>query len=389
MPIPAESRPTPLPEAPATTAPARPVVEAWVPLKVPPVLLAGDFPPPELWSASLPGIPEAPSSPTPSVETGVAFPPSVALWIRPRDPFCIVVFWQVNRPALDAFAAAEGRGTLRLRLTGGLRPDQILLDEELPFSTDHRFVPVPDAGCRYVAEIGFDAHGAWRELARSSPMTTPVAGPTSGWTPLAPLVTPVIPTANPVRNVEALPAASRASVPSASPVDPGAEALLSLVWEPATVPAPLSSAETTQWVARVVTAPRPAESPGLPGSAELVQALPPLPSSADHPAAQSSAPGFWFEVNAEIVLYGRTERDARVTIGGRPVTLRPDGSFSFRFSLPDGAYELPVVATCARGDDERTAQLQFARATEYGGEVGRHPQDPALKPPGVESVTSA
>jgi hypothetical protein len=48
---------------------------------------------------------------------------------------------------------------------------------------------------------------------------------------------------------------------------------------------------------------------------------------------------FWFNVNAELVVYGATEPDATVTIGGRMIKLRPDGSFSYRFALPDGAYE--------------------------------------------------
>ena len=91
--------------------------------------------------------------------------------------------------------------------------------------------------------------------------------------------------------------------------------------------------------------------------------------------------GFWFNVNAELVIYGATERDATVTIGGRKIKLRPDGSFSFRFALPDGQYPLPVVAVSADQTDGRAAELKFARATEYHGDVGAHPQDAALKSP--------
>jgi hypothetical protein len=93
------------------------------------------------------------------------------------------------------------------------------------------------------------------------------------------------------------------------------------------------------------------------------------------------AKGFWFNVNAELIVYGATEPDATVTIGGRTIKLRPDGSFSYRFALPDGKYELPVLATSADGDDSRSAELKFSRNTRYRGEVGVHPQDSALKPP--------
>ena len=96
--------------------------------------------------------------------------------------------------------------------------------------------------------------------------------------------------------------------------------------------------------------------------------------------------GFWFNVNAELIIYGATERDATVTIGGRTIKLRPDGSFSYRFALPDGRYELPAVATSADATDSRSAELSFSRATNYRGDVQQHPQDAALKPPRPEHV---
>jgi hypothetical protein len=89
--------------------------------------------------------------------------------------------------------------------------------------------------------------------------------------------------------------------------------------------------------------------------------------------------GFWFNVNAELIVYGATERDATVSIGGRKIKLRPDGSFSYRFALPDGHYEMPVVAISADETDGRAAEMKFSRSTEYRGDVGAHPQDPSLQ----------
>ena len=91
--------------------------------------------------------------------------------------------------------------------------------------------------------------------------------------------------------------------------------------------------------------------------------------------------GFWFNVNAELVVYGATEPDASVSIGGRMIKLRPDGSFSYRFALPDGAHELPVVAVSANQTGSRAAELRFHRRTEYRGDVSAHPQDPSLRTP--------
>jgi hypothetical protein len=68
-----------------------------------------------------------------------------------------------------------------------------------------------------------------------------------------------------------------------------------------------------------------------------------------------------------------------VTIGGRKIRLRPDGSFSYRFALPDGQYEMPIVAVSADQTDGRAAELKFSRSTEFRGDVGAHPQDPELQ----------
>ncbi len=66
--------------------------------------------------------------------------------------------------------------------------------------------------------------------------------------------------------------------------------------------------------------------------------------------AEPAAKGFWFNVNAELIIYGATEPNAKVTLGGHEIKLRSDGTFSFRFALPDGKYDLPAVAVSADGD---------------------------------------
>jgi hypothetical protein len=110
-------------------------------------------------------------------------------------------------------------------------------------------------------------------------------------------------------------------------------------------------------------------------------------SSVSSPFGGAERPrGFWFNVNAELIIYGATEPDASVTIGDRPIKLRPDGSFSFRFALPDGQYSLPAAAHSADGVETRRAHLKFSRETAYQGEVGAHPQDKKLKPPLVSAV---
>jgi hypothetical protein len=114
-----------------------------------------------------------------------------------------------------------------------------------------------------------------------------------------------------------------------------------------------------------------------------------LPSSAAVPVPPAAGAGrrFWFNINAELIVYGATEPDARVTVDGEPVALRPDGSFTLRFALPDGEYALQAVAEAADGAEHRQARLKFARRTHYRGVVGRAPTDPTLAAPRPEAPT--
>jgi hypothetical protein len=97
----------------------------------------------------------------------------------------------------------------------------------------------------------------------------------------------------------------------------------------------------------------------------------------------SAAPqkGFWFAVNAELIIYGATEPDATVTVDGKPIKLRTDGTFSFHYSFPDGQYKLPVVAVSKAGDDKREVQLTFERQSRARGEVGVVKEPAHLKSP--------
>lgn len=73
---------------------------------------------------------------------------------------------------------------------------------------------------------------------------------------------------------------------------------------------------------------------------------------------------FHFELDAELIVYGATEPNAQVTLQGEPVHLRPDGSFTVRFSLPDSRQIIPAVASRADGAEERTIVLAVERNTK-------------------------
>jgi len=73
---------------------------------------------------------------------------------------------------------------------------------------------------------------------------------------------------------------------------------------------------------------------------------------------------FQFHVDAEMILFGATKPDARVTLAGDPVKIRPDGSFTVRLSMPDKRQVLPVVASSADGVEQRTIVIAVERNTK-------------------------
>lgn len=73
---------------------------------------------------------------------------------------------------------------------------------------------------------------------------------------------------------------------------------------------------------------------------------------------------FFFGIDAELIVFGRTEPGARVTLQGEPVKLRPDGTFTMRYSFPDGRQIIPAVAASADGVEERTIVLAVERNTK-------------------------
>jgi hypothetical protein len=75
--------------------------------------------------------------------------------------------------------------------------------------------------------------------------------------------------------------------------------------------------------------------------------------------------GFWFQLDAELIVYGATEPTAKVTLQGEPIKLRSDGTFTMRFSLPDSRQIIPAVAMSADGVEERTIVLAVERNTKH------------------------
>jgi hypothetical protein len=90
---------------------------------------------------------------------------------------------------------------------------------------------------------------------------------------------------------------------------------------------------------------------------------------------------FFMHVNAEVIFYGGTDPQAKVTIAGRPVQLQPDGTFRYHFKFPDNDFEIPIVAVSPDGVETRSAVLSLRRETTRYGEVGATAQPEYLGTP--------
>jgi uncharacterized protein len=72
---------------------------------------------------------------------------------------------------------------------------------------------------------------------------------------------------------------------------------------------------------------------------------------------------FWLIADAELIVYGATEPDATVTIGGRQIKLNPDGTFRFQMSFQDGNIDYPIIAVAKDGEQQRSVHMTFDRST--------------------------
>jgi hypothetical protein len=79
--------------------------------------------------------------------------------------------------------------------------------------------------------------------------------------------------------------------------------------------------------------------------------------------------GFWLVVDCELIVYGATEPDADVSVQGKKIKLRPDGTFTMRYYLPDGKQVIPVKAVSADKIEERIITPIVTRETKTSNTV--------------------
>jgi len=86
-------------------------------------------------------------------------------------------------------------------------------------------------------------------------------------------------------------------------------------------------------------------------------------SSASSLMERKQEKNFFLEVWTELILYGRTRSDATVSVGGKKVKLRDDGTFSLRYALDEGDFRFDVTATSRDKTDSITIVPAVKRYT--------------------------
>jgi hypothetical protein len=379
-------------------------------LKIPSILLEGDAAPAAATPVGGPGRryslgPTPPVQHVPPVESELPEAYGTRqLFLTARDPHWLYAHWDLTRAQIKDYNSLSSHGHLVLRIHRGTLESEPLSEIHVHPESRNWFVPVPDAGAKYLSILGYyDLARRWVALASSGATLTPPDTLSEETSLRFATIPHDVPLAQLVAIVKA---ALREHVPLVEAIQqlraqgfkglPAPEEIRS-EWTPAQEKALgeivsmdqvrriwVGSLEITELVRRQLQQ----------EVSSLSAAQFSLPTSPTGGLASVSSPfggiprqrGFWFNVNAELIIYGATEPDATVTIGDRKIKLRPDGSFSFRFALPDGEYSLPAAAHSADGEETREARLKFSRSTAYRGEVGAHPQDKKLQPPLVTAV---
>ncbi|MGI0491168.1 DUF4912 domain-containing protein [Alkalinema pantanalense CENA528] len=288
--------------------------------------------------------------------------------LMPRDPQWAYTYWDVPNDHRNALRQQGGQ-QLALRLydvtdidVGDQNPhsmQQYACDE---MSRDW-YLPVPVSDRDYVAEIGYvTGDGRWLMLARSNAMRIPPVYP-SDWFDEQFITVDWQEDLQGKTFLELVPPGTGqgdfAPYPPMFGLSQEAEAMRiagSLFGSMHQLPSSAISSFVFPSGMGMWSLPTPSGM-GMSGITGMSGAG----FSASMPPVRSRK--FWMVADAELIVYGATEPDATVTIGGMPIKLNSDGTFRFHLSFQDGVLDYPIMAVAADGEQMRQIRMRFMRET--------------------------
>ncbi|EHC08495.1 DUF4912 domain-containing protein [Fischerella thermalis] len=296
--------------------------------------------------------------------------------LMPRDPQWAYAYWDVPNEHKEELRRQGGQ-QLALRIYD---VTDINLEYQSPHSIQEYpcdelarewYLPVPVSDRDYVIDIGYRcADGRWLVLARSAPVHVPPVYP-SDW------IEDVFITVNFEEDLrgktfyELVPPAKKAA--AAANGNPIYDQIFGLAESAEAQRVAGSLFGSMQHVPGSVTPEQAISSYVFPSGVGMWAV--PTVSGLTMSGVGMSGVGFsasavpmrprkfWLIADAELIVYGATEPDATVTIGGRPIKLNPDGTFRFQMSFQDGLIDYPIMAVAADGEQTRSIHMKFNRET--------------------------
>ncbi len=299
--------------------------------------------------------------------------------LLPRDPSWLFAYWELT-PEFKEAARTAGGTILALRLhdvtnVAGAAVNSTSQHEVSEWARSW-YLPVPKPERDYVVEIGYSSEDRdqWFPLVRSNTVAVPAEQP-SAW--VARQVATILPE-------EALPAANAA----AAPRDDG---------DGAETPRPsenMAQVLVQEGDMRIVLETRsPAEAASLGFSAGHMEApgsLSHLPGSLGHlpegasaasplvlnainkqrggfeqlPSGQEGIGQPLLEASVELVIAGRAYPGTHLTVADHDIPVGPDGAFSLRISVPEGAQEVPIEAENEATGNRQRINFRLGRTVD-------------------------
>jgi len=284
--------------------------------------------------------------------------PETRVVFLPRDPQWAYVFWEIadsdRQLALEA-----GASQLALRvadvtgLQGGSAHPHTLQEVVVDSHATEWYLPVPLSDRDYRVELGYrkKAGGGWISLASSAVARVPSLLPSEQ------VLDQFVPF-----SLDSPPASfPQPASPSPEPTDFADSGLHERLYQSA----------TANW-RRLGRGSEAFHEFGLdsdssPSGAALNASGLGLWASGRQESGRGGVPArsrsFWLVADAELIVYGATDPQARLAIGGEDVPLSADGTFRIQVPFRDGQQLYPIVAVAADGEQKRNITIHFERST--------------------------
>ena len=281
----------------------------------------------------------------PSVETSTEIKTNLAF--IPRDPEWAYVFWQISENDRDK-AQSLGANKLCLRLydvtgssdgnvnQGTLR--EIAVDS---YSTEW-YLPIPVADRDYKVELGYRYGFNWMSLAFSSPSHVPSSHPSEQ------ILDKFVPF-----NLDSPSQASGAIIDSQEKDTNG---LHERLYQAATNYSRRTRVGSEEFMEDTFNSNN--KSTQNDSGAGIWSS-----GINESGSGLNMNRNFWLVADAELIVYGATDPDALLTIGGEKVPLASDGTFRLQVPFRDGSQNYEIKATDISKEQERSITMKFDRIT--------------------------